>query len=421
MESFATIILAAGQGTRMKSATPKVLHKIMGKTILEHVNHSSSFKNNLKICVVSKNNKEAIKKIMGKDVLLATQINQHGTGDAVKSALPILTKQKIKTVLIMPGDMPLLKQSTIKELIKKHKKSKATISMLTGTITQPKGYGRIIRDNKNKIKAIIEEKDLKQSEKAIQEVNTGVYIFDVSLLKKALSKVKSNNAQKEYYLTDTIEIIALMKKNQHNILSINIDFSDECLGINSKAQLAEAIQKMRMRKLFSLMDDGVTIEDPASTFIDLDVKIGQDTTIKPFSIITGDVTIGKNCEIGPFAHIREGVTLANKACIGNFVEVKKSYIGENTKAKHLSYLGNAILGKKVNIGAGTITANYDGYNKHQTIIGNGCKIGSNTVIIAPNKLGNNVTTGSGTIIPARKKIPDNSILYGVPAEIFKNT
>ncbi len=211
-----------------------------------------------------------------------------------------------------------------------------------------------------------------------------------------------------------------MKNTKHKIQSVKMDFSDECLGINSRTQLVEAIQKMRIRKITMLMDNGVTIEDPNSTFIDLEVKIGQDTTIKPFSVITGDVKIGKNCEIGPFAHIREGVTLTNKACIGNFVEIKKSYIGEGTKVKHLSYIGNATLGKKVNVGAGTITANYDGYNKHQTIIGNGCKIGSNTVIIAPNQLGNNVTTGSGTIIPARKKIPANSIIYGVPAKIFKN-
>ena len=194
----------------------------------------------------------------------------------------------------------------------------------------------------------------------------------------------------------------------------------ECTGINSRKDLAEAIAIVRKKKLEELMDQGVTITDPSSTFIDAEVKIGKDTLIHPFTIISGKVTIGENCEIGPFARIREDVLLKDNACVGNFVEIKKSVLGKGAKAKHLAYLGNATLAEKVNIGAGTITANYDGVRKHPTYIGKGSKIGSNTVIVAPNHLGNYVTVGAGTVIPANKKIPDHSLIYGVPGKIAKN-
>ncbi|EKD28108.1 MAG: hypothetical protein ACD_79C00427G0002 [uncultured bacterium] len=416
MSSFATVILAAGKGKRMKSELPKVFHSVLGKTLIARVLDSTLFTKSLQICVISPSSKEMFLKKLPQNVLTCIQTEQKGTGDAVKSAIPLLIKNKIQSVLIIPGDMPLIKKETLKKLISTHKKEKNSVTILTGLMENPKGYGRIIRNEKNQITAIVEEKDLLHTQKEIKEVNTGVYVFDTELLRDCLSKIHPNNAQKEYYLTDTINIAS--NKNA-KVGGFCIGFSDECSGINSRMDLANAVEILRKQIIEKHLINGVTIEAPGTVYIDDNVKIGKDTIIKPFTIISHGVKIGNNCEVGPFSHIREGTILKDFACVGNFVEVKKSILGKKTKAKHLSYLGNATLGDRVNIGAGTITANYDGFNKHATKIGNGCKIGSNTVIVAPNIIGNDVITGAGTVIPANKNIKPRSLVYGIPAKVAK--
>lgn len=418
---YAALILAAGKGKRMKSDIPKVLHKALGKTLLEHVISKVVMKNFKSFCVVSPLNHESIKKYLDSNTQICIQENQKGTADAVKSAMPYLKKNKIKSVLVIPGDMPLIKKETIKKLFKLHLTKNNKITLLTGELSNPKGYGRIIRDKSGKILSIIEEKDLKNDQKSIREINTGVYIFEVDFLENILDQISPNNAQNEFYLTDSIKIVQELGEKQKKVYctTLNLGMTNESMGVNSRQDLSLVIKALNKDKIETLMENGVTIEDPDSTYIDDTVKIGKDTVIKPFSIISGKVLIGKNCEIGPFAHIRDGVVLKDGACVGNYVEVKKTIIGKGSKAKHLTYLGNAIIGDKVNIGAGTITANYDGVNKHNTYIKNGCKIGSNTVIVAPNTIEKNVKTAAGCIIKANTKMPPNSLLAGVPARIVK--
>ncbi len=418
MESLVSVILAAGKGKRMKSAKLKVFHKVMGKTVLERAFDACHLKNSSVICVIPEGQEEIFKKILSQNTSFCVQKEQKGTGDAVKSALSLITEKKAKEVLVLPGDMPLLTRASIQKLVSFHRKKKNAITVLTSLAHNPKQYGRIIRSSTSKeVLAIVEDKDLAQDQRNIEEINTGVYMFDSKILNECLEKIKPLNAQKEYYLTDSIAIAVEKKKK---VGGLCLGYSDECFGINSRFDLAQAIRLLRERKIESLMEAGVTIEDPKSTFIDTEVKIGADTVIHPFTVITGEVEIGKNCEVGPFAHLHEHVRIKDGACVGNFVEVKKSTLGESTKAKHLSYIGDATLGKKVNIGAGTITANYDGIRKHPTLIGDGCKTGSNTVIVAPNKLGAGTMTGAGTVVLSGSPIPSHSLVCGVPGRILKS-
>ncbi len=422
--TLGTLILAAGQGKRMKSALPKVLHKVMGRSVLQWVLDAVVLSEKNVFCVVSKDTREAIEGYQAadarKNIALCLQEIPRGTADAVKSALPALKKRNIKTVLIVPGDMPLLRKDTIQKLFQIHVQKRHQFTILTGIVENPSGYGRILRDAQGQLRAIVEQKDLQSGQEKIQEINTGVYLFDVELLERCLSKIGTRNAQKEFYLTDSVSLIYEEHKNSKlKMGSYCLGYTDECLGVNSRQELAQAIAKLRSRKLEELMDNGVTIEDPASTFIDARVKIGQDTVIHPFTVITGEVTLGKNCEIGPFTHLHDGVVLDDQVLVGNFVEIKKSHLGQGAKAKHLSYLGDATLGKKVNIGAGTITANYDGKHKHPTVFGEACRTGSNSVIVAPNTFGDRVVIGAGSVVPANCNFPSDSLVYGVPAKIVK--
>jgi bifunctional UDP-N-acetylglucosamine pyrophosphorylase/glucosamine-1-phosphate N-acetyltransferase len=421
MESFATLILAAGKGKRMKSECPKVLHKALGKSLIEHVRDAACFRNVPCFCVISRDQRARFESSLAGTVRFCYQERPRGTADAVKSALPVLSREKIKKVLVCPGDMPLLKKQTLSRLIRRHERQGNAVTMLTGILEDPRHYGRVLRDESGRCAAVVEEKDLEKGMKTLNEVNLGVYVFEVGFLKRCLSRIRAQNAQKEFYLTDAVAIAAEMSREKKGAGagSLCVGESDECLGINSRRDLARAIEALRLRKIELLMDKGVTIVDPSSTFIDSHVTVGKDTVIHPFCVISGRVRIGKGCEIGPFAHLRQGVRLEEGACVGNFVEIKQSRLGKGAKAKHLTYLGNAKIGRRVNIGAGTITANYDGVRKHETVLKNGCKIGANTVIVAPNTLGRNITTGAGTVIPANQKIPSGATVYGVPARVAK--
>lgn len=418
--SFATLILCAGKGTRFKSHTPKVLHELMGKPMLNHILDQLPFDEKTPaICVVSPENNPHISHAVSglKHVHLCLQTEQKGTAHAVLSAMPALTKTKASHVLVLPGDMPLLTRASLKKLLKLHLQKKSPVTVLTGSVTDPKGYGRIKRDSNGIVERITEEKDCLPEEKLIREINTGVYCFEMAFLKDNLKKIKSGNAQKEFYLTDTLSIAYSMslKSEVPPPHALHLGDSNECYGVNSRQELSFATVILKERINAYWMSEGVTLTDPATTYIDDTVTIGRDTVIHPFTVLQGNIKIGDACVIGPFCHLHHAVHIEDGAVIGNFVEIKKSTVGKHSKVKHLTYLGNATLGKKVNVGAGTITANYDGKHKHPTHIGDETRIGSNTVIVAPNKLGKRLVIGAGSVIPANRNFKSDCLVFGVPA------
>ena len=398
-----SVILAAGKGTRMKSDTPKVLHKIFEKTLLGYVLDNVKNITTEDFVIVGHHAEEVIEFVNknynnAKTVLQSPQL---GTGHAVSMVCPYLENYKGQ-VLILCGDTPLIKEETLKAFIEYHNSKNSDLTVMSTIFENPTNYGRIIRDTDNTLKYIVEEKDATQAQKAVKEVNAGIYILNWDKIKPAFSQLTSNNAQGEYYLTD---IIAWGKKNNLNVNAFILENSDEIYGINSRKNLAEATKIMNIRKLSELMDNGVTIVDLDSTWISEDTEVGADTIIYPATYIEGKNKIGKNCKIGPCAHLRGNVEIADNCKIGNFVEVKNSKIDHNTNAGHLSYIGDSELGANINIGAGTITANYNPITKvkSKTIMKDHVKIGSNTVIVAPATLEEGVNVGAGSVIT--KDIP----------------
>ena len=398
------VILAAGKGTRMKSvSTPKVLHEIMGKTLLGYVldnvknfvseefvivgHHAQDVENFVK------NNYDNAKTVL--------QSPQLGTGHAVSMVCPELENYD-GLVLILCGDTPLVKEETLKEFVEFHKSQNSDLTVMSTIFEDPTNYGRIIRETDNSLKCIVEEKDATPEQKAVKEVNAGIYCLNWGKIKSAFGQLKSNNAQGEYYLTD---IISWGKAQNLNVNAYILQNSDEIYGINSRLNLAQAAKMMNRRNLEHYMEDGVTIVDPDSTWISEDTQIGQDTIIYPATYIEGKNVIGKNCKIGPCAHLRGGVEVCDNVKVGNFVEVKKAKISSNTNVGHLSYIGDAELGEGVNIGAGTITANYNPLTKvkSKTVIGDNVKIGSNSVLVAPVAIDEGANVGAGGIIT--KNVP----------------
>jgi bifunctional UDP-N-acetylglucosamine pyrophosphorylase/glucosamine-1-phosphate N-acetyltransferase len=427
MGDTAVIIMAAGKGKRMKSNLPKVLHNLAGKPILNYVLDTvDQLEVKRKILIVGyKSNK--IRELIGDKIEYVEQKEQLGTAHAVLQTKKLLSDFK-GDVLILSGDVPFLTVKTLKKLLKYHQTNNFCCTLVSTILKNPEGYGRIIRDKKGEIKGIIEEVDLSADRKKITEVNGGIYCSNKDKLFRALEKVTPDNKQGEYYLTDTVEILLKEGLTVGNI--IVKDYS-EILGINSRLDLTDASRKVYQKTLQDLMLQGVTIVDPNSTFIERGVKIGQDTIIYPFTIIEKDTKIENSCligpyshlidanigkgvrvwasiiessivkegaNIGPYAHLRPETVVEKGAKIGNFVELKKTIMGEGSKASHLTYLGDAIIGKKVNIGAGTITCNYDGEKKHKTVIEDGVFIGSNNSLVAPVKLGKDSYTGAGSTI-----------------------
>jgi len=403
MSEIKSVILAAGKGTRMKSETPKVLHKIFDKPLLGYVldNVKNIVSESFVIVghhaqdvtdFVEKNYKSA------KTVLQSPQL---GTGHAVSMVCPYLESFEGQ-VIILCGDTPLITEKTLKNFIEFHTASNSDITVMSTTFENPTNYGRIIRETDNSLKCIVEEKDATLEQKAVKEVNAGIYCLKWAKIKDVFSQLKSNNAQGEYYLTD---IISWGKNKGLNVNAYILENSDEIYGINSRKNLAEATKIMNERKLSDLMDNGVTIVDPSSTWISEDTEIGTDTIIYPATYIEGSNKIGKNCKIGPCAHLRGGVDVADNCKIGNFVEVKKAKINSNTNVGHLSYIGDAELGSHVNIGAGTITANYNPLTKEKskTILKDNVKIGSNSVLVAPVTVDEGANIGALSVIT--KDIP----------------
>ncbi len=430
-----TIILAAGKGTRMRSQLPKVLHSIGDKPLLRHVYDLSAGLRNNTIHIVIGHGAERVQQTLAKlPVNWIEQTQQLGTGHAVQQVSSQIDDNSI--ALILYGDVPLLQAETLEKLLSKT--NEKTLALLTVNLKNPAGYGRIVRDDSGKVLRIVEEKDANATEKTITEVNTGILAVQGKALKKWLAQLDNNNAQGEYYLTD---IIALAVADSFEIATTSPSNEDEVLGVNDKIQLAHLERVYQLQQAQNLMRQGVTLRDPMRFDLRGNLDVGQDVEIDVNVIFEGEnrigdnVKIGANCSIknatiedeviilpncvienavvgansriGPFARLRPETVLANDTHIGNFVEIKKSVIGQGSKVNHLSYIGDSLVGKKVNIGAGTITCNYDGVNKFQTIIEDGAFIGSDTQLVAPVTVGKNATIGAGSTIT--KDTPDEQL------------
>ena len=397
------IVMAAGKGTRMKSKKSKLVQKIYGKEIVKRAVENAGRAGVKDIIAVVGYMKEEVMGVLGDCVKYAYQEEMLGTGHAVMQAKEYLKGKKGK-VLVLNGDVPLIRPETLNKLLEKSIENKEYATLLTAIYDNPTGYGRIVRDEGGNIEAIVEEKDTTPSQKEIKEINAGIYCFDIEELLSALEKLTPNNAQGEYYLTDVIKI---MNEKGLKTGAVIVEDNTEILGINDRIQLEMLTKVLQMRINTEHMKKGVTIEDVSNTYIYDDVEIGMDTVIHPNTTIKSGVVIGEDCEIGPNAYIREGCKLANKVKVGSFVEIKKAIIGEGSKVPHLSYMGDCEIGEKCNIGCGTITCNYDGLHKSKTIIGNHSFIGSNTNLVAPVTLGDETFVAAGSTIT--EDVPDYAL------------
>lgn len=426
MKRFA-IVLAAGQGKRMKSKLYKVLHPVCGKPMVGHVLDTVKKVECERSIVVVGHGAEAVKSYLGTSAEYVLQEQQLGTGHAVKQAGPLLGQEEGTTIVIC-GDTPLVKEETLNALIDLHTRKGAAATILTASMNNPKGYGRIIRGQSGSVERIVEQKDCSPEEDAVQEINTGTYCFDNAKLFAALEKVTNSNAQHEYYLTDVIGI--LVQDGEIVEGHLTEDYA-ESIGVNDRLALSEAEAFMRERIVQKHMLGGVTIIDPSSTYIGADVTIGADTVIYPNCMISGETVIGQDCiigpgaeiedcqiddgvkvkqsvlsqaevgsetTVGPFAYLRPGTKLGQHVKVGDFVEIKNASLGDGSKVSHLSYIGDANVGKNVNIGCGAITVNYDGYNKSITEIDDDAFVGSNVNLIAPVKIGKGAYVVAGSTI-----------------------
>ncbi len=410
MKDITAIVLAAGRGTRMKSDVPKVMHELLGKPLIEHILDSIREAGVKDIIVVAGYGSETLKvSLKGAKVVLQKKLL--GSGDAVNTVRPLL-KGFRGNILIACGDTPLLKNDTIRNLVGKHKASRASATVLTVRVKDPSGYGRILRDDDGKFTGIVEEEDAPIYEKVIEEINVGTYCFRAEDLFDALSSVRPDNKKGEYYLTDVIRI---MNREKKTVESFETDDPGEALGVNTRKDLAHAALILKTRVMEGLMDSGVTVEDPSSTVVYPGAKIGPDSVIRPNTMIESDVTIGRNCSIGPFARIRPGVYIGDNVEVGNFVELVRTSVGDNSKIKHHTYFGDTTIGKNVNVGAGTIVANFDGVNKNRTVIEDGAFIGIGSRMIAPVRIGRGAVLGAGCVVPKNHDVPKGVTVVGVPA------
>ncbi len=414
------IILAAGKGTRMKSDLPKVLHQIFGKPllgyVLDAVNNTGAVSENYIIVGHRANLVEDFVMNNYGNAKCILQSPQLGTGDAAAKVCPEL-KDFDGNVIILCGDAPLIETETLKKFIETHNEHNADLTVMSAIFENPSNYGRIIR-NQNGVKAIVEEKDATPEEKTVKEINAGIYCINWKKISPAFSELKCNNAQGEYYLTDIVSwSVNKGLKTQAFVLENN----EEIFGINSRAHLAEATKILNSKTISKLLEKGVTIINPESVYISPETTIGEETIIFPDVYISGKNEIGQNCKIGPFAHIRGDVKIGNNVRIGNFVEIKKSVINDNTNVSHLSYVGDSELGSNVNIGAGTITANYNPITKvkSKTIIKDGANTGSNSVIVAPVTVNEMASIAAGSIIT--KDVEANALaITRSPLKIISN-
>ena len=412
-ENVMAIVMAAGKGTRMKSKKSKLVQKIYGKEVVKRAVENAKKAGIEDVVAIVGYMKEEVMAVLGENVKYAYQDQMLGTGHAVMQATNYLEGKKGK-VLVLNGDVPILRPETLNRLLDKSIENKESATLLTAIYDNPTGYGRIIRDEGGNVKAIVEEKDTDLEQKQINEINAGIYCFDIEELLSALKELTPNNAQGEYYLTDVIKI---MNDKGLKTGAVIVEDNTEILGINDRVQLEMLTKVLQIRINTQHMKNGVTIEDINNTYIYDDVEIGMDTVIHPNTTIKSNVRIGEDCEIGPNAYIREGCILADKVKIGSFVEIKKAIIGKGSKVPHLSYMGDCEIGEGCNIGCGTITCNYDGFHKSKTIIGNKSFIGSNTNLVAPVTLGDNTFVAAGSTIT--DDVPEGSLAIARQRQINK--
>ncbi len=439
MLDLVTVILAAGKGTRMKSKLPKVLHKAAGKPMLQHVLDAAKNAGARRNIVVVGFGGDQVREAMGEQAEFVVQTEQLGTGHAVRQAEPLLRDEK-GTVVVLCGDTPLVTSELIAALYEGHKAAGAKATVLTAIMPDATGYGRIIRTPEGEVARIVEQKDASEEELRVREVNSGIYCFECQELFAALAKVGCENAQAEYYLPD---VLGILREQGEKIWAVAAEDYEATLGINSRAQLAGAEKILRRRKNIELMDKGVTLMDPDSTFVDADVEVGADTVIYPFTWLEGSTVVGEDCQLGPnsrfsdakigdgvcaqftyghectidsgvimgpYVHIRPNSHIFNDVKIGNFVEVKNSNVGQGTKLPHLQYIGDSDVGAGVNLGCGTVTVNYDGKLKHRTSIGSNAFVGCNTSLVAPVSVGEGAYIGAGSVIT--KDVPAGSLAIG---------
>ncbi|MDU0458120.1 MAG: bifunctional UDP-N-acetylglucosamine diphosphorylase/glucosamine-1-phosphate N-acetyltransferase GlmU [Geobacteraceae bacterium] len=445
MKPCAAVVLAAGKGTRMKSGVIKVLHPVAGLPMISWPVSAAREAGAAPIVLVIGHQANAVQGLFRGDgsILCAMQEQQLGTGHAVACALDALSGFR-GTVLILCGDTPLLRPETLSSLLKFHADHTAVVTVLTAVMDDPYGYGRVVRDEDGRVMRIVEQKDADPEEQDIREINSGIYCMESDFLFENIRSIGNNNAQQEYYLTD---LLAIAVRKGLTCLAMPTADADEIMGINDRVQLAEAARVLRRRINRDLMLSGVTMVDPEQTYIDHGVSVGADTVVHPNCHIGGGTFIGSGCEIeagvsisgcrigdgchikagsvlegselhedvavGPMAHLRPGTVLNSHVKIGNFVETKKAVMGEGSKASHLTYLGDAEIGRDVNIGCGTITCNYDGVNKHRTVIGDGVFIGSDVQLVAPVTVGRNSLVAAGTTVTADVE-PDSLAIARVP-------
>jgi bifunctional UDP-N-acetylglucosamine pyrophosphorylase/glucosamine-1-phosphate N-acetyltransferase len=432
------VVLAAGKGTRMKSARPKVLHHVAGAPMMDYVLSAAGELSPRSITVVVGHQAEELKAALAgrSDLSFVVQEPQLGTAHALLTTERALDGAT-GTLILLSGDVPLLTAGTLEKLIARHTTMGAAATVVTAVVDEPYGYGRVVRIE-DRVERIVEEKDATPDERTIQEINSGIYAFALAGLFDAVRSIAAENAQREYYLPD---LVAIYRQRGQEVETVTVSDPDEIRGINSRSELAAVSRIVRDAKTAALMAAGVTIEDPATTFVDRDVQIGMDTIIHPGVSIEGDSVIGEGCEIhsgtrivdsrldagvqilnhcvitgsvidagarvGPFAHLRPATSIGSHAKVGNFVEMKKTALGHRSKAMHLSYLGDAIIGAHVNVGAGTITCNYDGAVKHVTTIEDGAFIGSDSQLIAPVTVGRDAYIGTGTTV--REDVPSGAL------------
>lgn len=388
--------MAAGVSSRMNTQMAKVLHEVCGRPMLAYVLDACRKMGIQKIYVVVGFSSEQVKECFSEteDIIWVEQDEQLGTAHAVLCCRDHLKDFRGET-LVLCGDGPLIRTQTLKSLIESHEEGQSAATLATAILDDPTGYGRIVRDKYNNIRGIVEDSDCTKEQKNIKEINPSYYLFNTQILFEALENVKPNNVKEEYYLTDAVSgIIA----TGHKVLAVTAVRPEEAKGINSRAQLSEASKIMQHRIQGQLMEHGVTIVDPDNTWIDARAKIGQDTIIEPFTYIHGEIEIGQNCRIGPFAYLRDGAILKNDVVLGVHTEVKNSTLSDGVRARHHSYIGDAVLGHNVNIGAGSITANFDGKKVNKTQIGNNCYIGSGSILIAPLVIKDGSHISAGTVV-----------------------
>jgi len=440
------ILLAAGQGTRMKSSLPKVLHSVAGKPMIWHALQAISQSTTEKPIVVVGHGADEVKKYLGDSASPVLQEPQLGTGHAVMQAEALL-KGKTDLVVVCYSDMPLLRGETLQKLVETQKNNKGPVSMLTVVSDDPRGFGRVIRKADGTVEAIVEEYVATEEQLQIKELNVGGYCFDANWLWDALRRIPKNPKKGEYYLTDTVE---LASRDNLPVQATVMDDMEETIGVNTRVHLSECETAMRRRINQQHMLNGVTMIDPASTYIEIGVSIGKDTVIMPNTYLHGkteigegnvigpnsivyDSKIGNHCKVlssvmegavledyvdmGPFARLRKGAHLGSHVHMGNFGEVKDSHLADGVKMGHFSYIGNAQIGANTNIGAGTITCNYDGEKKHATEIGEDVFIGSDTMLVAPLKIGAGARTGAGAVVT--KNVPEDTLVVGMPARAIK--